>query len=1054
LSSPRKPFLLICLFSCLFLSVNANTAAQSTPPAQPPSSPKPATATPTPTLPPAPADYSKESVIVEKTITKIAYQNDGTDDQQSFMRVKIQSQAGIQTYGVLHFYFPSATDTMDVDFIRVIKPDGTLVSTPLDNIVEMPAEITRQAPMYSDIKDKQIAVKGLQIGDILEYQYHAKITTALAPGQFWSDQKLDRTDVVLQQELQVTLPRDRKVIVKSNTIQPTVTDQGSTKVYDWKAGNLKPEPEEKDQKKTAKTSADSKLPDIEISSFQSWDEVGQWFGKLAYPRAAVTPEIQAKATELTAKAANEDEKIQSIYNFASTKFRYISISLGIGRYQPHSAAEVLTNDYGDCKDKHTLFAALLAAAGIKADAVLIGSDEKLDPDVPSLSQFNHVITAIPQGDHYLFLDTTPEVAPFGLLITDLRDKQALLVPEHSPASLVHTPADPPFKQFYTFEANGSVSDAGVLNGTVQVTTRGDVELVYRLILRQAGPARWNDVMQNVSSNQGFGGKVSDVKSASFDNFDQPLEFQYVYDRPYSDWANDHQIYPPLPRLIPTEPPDSDNQSHDPIKLGSPMEFTSKATIKLPRNADPTLPPSLDLHESFADYRAEYSFANGTLHVERTLSTSAREISPAQVDAYRKFIKTIEDDYNASIDVFGGPPSSLASRASSGTPEAMALMMKGQQAAQSNRLSDAADYFQQAVDKDPNFALGWVALAVVQIELDYVNEGVKNAKKALELDKSNVQPYKFLVSEMRRKHLDDQALDVLRSVKSAHPDDRELTQNIGAILLDQKKYTEAIAELQPAVDRKPEDDILLLQLGEAYIRSGAKEKGAATVIKAAEMNHSDFVLNNAAYDLADNNLNLDDAHRLATEAVQKVESATAQIKLDQLNPGDAQLMPKLAYAWDTLGWVEFRLGHFESAEKYLKSAFSLSQEPTISDHLQQVYEKEGKKHEADQQSQQTGVSALQDQRTLQIKKPAAIKSHASAEFFLLFSPGPKLVDEHYISGSDELRELGKSLDGAKFKIPFPDDGPVQIVRRGVLDCEPELTYCVFVVYPPSPARSLN
>jgi transglutaminase-like putative cysteine protease len=68
------------------------------------------------------------------------------------------------------------------------------------------------------------------------------------------------------------------------------------------------------------------------------------------------------------------------------------------------------SDYGDCKDKHTLFAALLAAEGIKAYPVLIraeGDTDNVDPDVPSPMQFSHVITAVPQDKGYLFLDTTP-----------------------------------------------------------------------------------------------------------------------------------------------------------------------------------------------------------------------------------------------------------------------------------------------------------------------------------------------------------------------------------------------------------------------------------------------------------------------------------------------------------------------------------------------------------------------------------------------------------------------------------------------------------------------
>jgi hypothetical protein len=74
---------------------------------------------------------------------------------------------------------------------------------------------------------------------------------------------------------------------------------------------------------------------------------------------------------------------------------------------------VLHNQYGDCKDKHTLLASLLEAEGLHADSVLINSSRKLDPDVPSPSQFDHVITMLPMDSakEEVWMDTTSEVAP-------------------------------------------------------------------------------------------------------------------------------------------------------------------------------------------------------------------------------------------------------------------------------------------------------------------------------------------------------------------------------------------------------------------------------------------------------------------------------------------------------------------------------------------------------------------------------------------------------------------------------------------------------------------
>ncbi len=136
------------------------------------------------------------------------------------------------------------------------------------------------------------------------------------------------------------------------------------------------------------------------------------------------------------------DKVKALYDFVSRDFRYVSLSFGLGRYQPHAASEVLANGYGDCKDKNTLLAALLAAQGFDSTSVLIGSQHKLDPDIPSPSQFDHVITRVNVDGQEIWLDSTNGVAPFRMLAFPLRDKQALAVAPDGGSALVRTPAEP------------------------------------------------------------------------------------------------------------------------------------------------------------------------------------------------------------------------------------------------------------------------------------------------------------------------------------------------------------------------------------------------------------------------------------------------------------------------------------------------------------------------------------------------------------------------------------------------------------------------------------
>jgi hypothetical protein len=60
----------------------------------------------------------------------------------------------------------------------------------------------------------------------------------------------------------------------------------------------------------------------------------------------------------------------------------------------------------------------------------------------------------------------------------------------------------------------------------------------------------------------------------------------------------------------------------------------------------------------------------------------------------------------------------------------------------------------------------------------------------------------------------------------------------------------------------------------------------------------------------------------------------------------------------------------------------------------------------------------------------------------------------MSGSLELSDAGKKLAARKFEVPFPENADVQIVRRGILDCEPELPGCVFVLIPSRSVRSVK
>jgi hypothetical protein len=132
--------------------------------------------------------------------------------------------------------------------------------------------------------------------------------------------------VVLSEILEMSVPRNRASKLASPGVAPVVTSRDRYRVYAWATSN--PKAEVKDDEVLVTQTARGRLPgpDIRLSSFQSWDEVGKWYRGLQSERVKPSPEIQAKAAELTKGATAADAKLQAIYKYVSRQYRYIGIA--------------------------------------------------------------------------------------------------------------------------------------------------------------------------------------------------------------------------------------------------------------------------------------------------------------------------------------------------------------------------------------------------------------------------------------------------------------------------------------------------------------------------------------------------------------------------------------------------------------------------------------------------------------------------------------------------------------------------------------------------------
>jgi hypothetical protein len=586
-----------------------------------------------------PGDQSKEAIVFDKLYTRIRQESGGTGTRQTTARIRVLADAGVKQMAVLTFTYTASNQQIDIGYVRVIKPDGSVVVTPDYNVQDMPADVTREAPMYSDIHQKHVAVRGLGVGDTLEYQVMLRTIKPDVPGEFWLEYSFEKDLVVLDEQLDLDMPADKQVTVACADVQPTINTADGRKLYHWSSSNLaRPDPDAppKSQKKWK--------PSVQVTTFKSWEEVGAWYDSLQKNAVVVTPAIHTRAALLTKGLTSDEEGVRAIFNDVAMLIHYVALDFGIGRYQPHAADDVLSNEYGDCKDKHTLLAALLKAAGIEAWPVLISSSRELDPGTPSPAQFDHVITLVKLKDKTLWMDSTEEIAPVGVILATLRDKQALAIPVGKPAYLEHTPADLPYAQTSRFEVNGTVSDQGAFTGQIVQSYHGDAELLLRYAFRGVPQSQWKQFVQNFSNATGFGGDVSNVVVSSVEQTAQPLQFSYDYKREKLSQWDDRRISPPFPPVgMEVAPGVKQIKPADDIDLGSPGELVYKAAMQFPKGWLVIPAQSTDIADDWAEYHAKYEFKDGVFTAERRLAVKKDKVPLSDWDKYLDFRRGIYAD---------------------------------------------------------------------------------------------------------------------------------------------------------------------------------------------------------------------------------------------------------------------------------------------------------------------------------------------------------------------------------------------------------------------------
>jgi tetratricopeptide (TPR) repeat protein len=975
----------------------------------------------------------------------------------------------------------------------VRKPDGSVIASSATDVQDLSAPIAREAPVYTDLRQKHVTVRGLRPGDTLEYHIVWKITTPLAANHFWLEHDFMEPGIliVFDEQLEVNIPRESKARLKTLPGKdPNVKDQDNRRIYSWKFASLKrinrDEESAETKKKRREEDDEPRPPHVQMTTFQSWSEVGDWYETLERDRVAPDERIRAKATELIKGKNTEQEKIQALYEYVAKNFRYVSLSLGQGRYQPHAAADVFSNEYGDCKDKHTLLSSMLVASGLHAYPALMNSRRKIDAEVPSPGQFDHVITAVPLANDTLWMDTTAEVAPFRLLSPQLRDKKALVIPANGSAKLENTPAEPPFISSEWIEITGEVNELGRLTGHARLKLRGDSEMLLRILFRRTPKSDWKHVGYYLSAISGArSNQVTEIKPGDPAALEAPFEVEYNFaDDSFLDWSSKKEkVRLPFPSVSVASVDPDKQEGSKPIQLGAPVDVTYLLKLTLPAKYQTRAPLPLKLTRDYAEYSSNYKLEGNTLTAERRYRLTKHELPAGRTQDYIAFAAAAQADaqqpLSVETDVAGAP-------AIPKTVKVEDLIQAAEAAARNENYPLVEELLTRVLEQEPKHKTVRRQLGAALYQQRKYDEAISVMLEQVKINPFDNYSHSIIGQSLWAQQNYSEADTAFRKQLEITPLDSQAHRNLGQMLVEWRKYKEAVPELEQAISLDPEEEMLYVSVGQAYLNVGESAKGIQAFDKAVKLAPGPLVWNDVAYNLTLSKVQLDKAQQYAESAVTTAAAELRNVELERLTLDNLEMVSSLAAYWDTLGWVHYQKGDLLSAEKYIRAAWELEQHSEVGAHLGELLEKSGKKDEAAKvyalaaMSNRKVPEAMEglirlvgkakseellkkpsddstNMRTIKFASGQKIMKASEAQFYVMLVPGPQrnaqVNSVKFIRGDEKLQPLSAGLKSANFNFIFPDNTSTKIVRRGTLSCN-AAGECSFIMISPDAVLSLE
>ena len=386
-----------------------------------------------------------------------------------------------------------------------------------------------------------------------------------------------------------------------------------------------------------------------------WQTAGMWLYELQKDVCVVPDALRAKVKQMTAGVASDRQKIKILYEYLRQNTRYVSIQLGIGGLRPFPVEMVMNSGFGDCKALSVYMQALLSAAGIHSEYLIVDTDRRnLLKDFYSVGQMNHAMLCVPMQKDTLWIECTNPRMPLGYRHDNIAGHEVVLVGPDGGKKVRVRPYPDSLRRSVesvevTLNADGSAHCVGSRHLVLD-----DAE-PYVGFSTLTDKTKFNAIMgANSLTPNNF--KIVSV----VDNFDDwvnmsdgeeyipETDITYEFDAVnYAKVAGD-RIFLDLNPFAKQVRADRKQRVNDYVRSRM-IAIQDVVSLTLPEGYTvESLPESSTISSPFGILQTEVVFTDGKIEVVQTLTMQPGRFTAGEYDLYRTFAKDVTKAYSTRV----------------------------------------------------------------------------------------------------------------------------------------------------------------------------------------------------------------------------------------------------------------------------------------------------------------------------------------------------------------------------------------------------------------------